>query len=150
MSENENPNSKRKFIQRLKRHEKLTFALFGIVILYFFCNTFYVIELSFKLKDCTPSYQKNFEVISRLLRVVNSCSNVMVYCVADPTFRRYIIFYVKRMFYALFCKLIPILEPIAVDENSTASGPSQACEDRTHVTQRTGDASYQSVSNTKD
>ena len=46
MNEKEASNSKRKFIQRLKRHEKLTFALFGIVIVHIFCNLFYVIELS--------------------------------------------------------------------------------------------------------
>ena len=152
MSENENPKSKRKFIQRLKRHEKLTFALFGIVILYFFCNTFYVIELSLKegLKDCTPSYQKNYEVISRLLRVINACSNVIVYCVADRTFRRYIRFYLKRMFYPLFCKLIPVLEPTVVDETSTAHGPSQAGGDRTPVTPRRGITSSESKCNTKE
>jgi hypothetical protein len=166
----ENPKSKRKFIQRLKRHEKLTFALFGIVILYFFCNTFYVVELSLKegLKDCNPSYQKNYEVISRLLRVINACSNVIVYCVADRTFRRHIRFYLKRMFYPLFCKLIPVLEPTTVDEDSTAPGqsqgdrrpstqvggdrrPSQATGDRTPDTPRRGVTSSQSrVSNTKE
>ena len=39
---------KRKFVNNVKTHEKLSFALFGIVICQFVFNTFYVIELVFK------------------------------------------------------------------------------------------------------
>ena len=138
-------------MERIKKHEKLTFVLFGIVILYVFCNTFYVVKLSLKasLKNCTPSYQRNFAIISRFFHIINACSNVVVYWIADRKFRRYITFYLKRMFYLLFCKLIPALEPTAVDENGTTSSKndqkmtqSQAVGDRipvrTPVTTRRG------------
>ena len=120
------PTSKSKFLDRLKRNEKVTFALFGIVALYFFCNTFFVIEEVMKaaLKKNKPEYRVNFDIISRLMRVINAVSNVLIYCVADVKFRRLLRFYLKRMFYPLFCKLIPVLEPIRVDDSET-SGTSR-------------------------
>ena len=123
------PDSKSKFLDRLKRNEKVTFALFGIVALYFFCNTFYVIEEVMKaaLKKNKPEYRVNFDIISRLMRVINAVSNVLIYCVADVKFRRLLRFYLKRMFYPLFCKLIPVLEPIRIDDSETSM------TSRTHV-----------------
>ena len=122
--------SKWKFLDKLKRHEKITFALFGIVTLYFFCNTFYVTEeiLKAALKKNKPSYRRNFEILSRFMRVLNACSNVFVYCVADQKFRRYLRYYLKKLFYPLFCKMIPILEPRTVDESSTANQQSRTLE----------------------
>jgi len=135
-SRKESFKRKRKFVDNVKRHEKLSFALFGIVICKFVFNTFYVVELIFKtyLKDhCHPSYQKNFEIIVRLMRIINAMSNTAVYCIADRTFRRYIRFYLKRIFYPMFCKLIPVLEPTTVDEDSSTH-PHSRPGDQTPLT----------------
>ena len=128
---------KHKFFDKMKRHEKLSFALFGIVFKKFLCNSFFIIELSLKIviKDgCSPSYQKNFEIIVRLMRILNAISNALVYCIADRTFRRHLRFYLKRIFYPLFCKMIPILEPKTVEEESSTHHKSQQFGDNTPLT----------------
>ena len=104
---------------------------------FFLCNSFFIIELTLKIviKDsCSPSYQKNFEIIVRLMRILNAISNALVYCIADRTFRRHLRFYLKRIFYPLFCKMIPILEPKTVEEESSTHHKSQQFGDNTPLT----------------
>jgi len=134
---NKRSKTKPKFFERMKRHEKLSFALFGIVICKLVFNSFFVIELIFKtyLNDgCHPSYQLNFEIIVRFMRIMNATSNTAVYCVADRTFRRHLRFYLKRIFYPLFCKMIPVLDPRTVEEDSSTHHGSRAIGDNTPMT----------------
>ena len=128
---------KHRFFDKMKRHDKLSFALFGIVLQKCLCNSFYIIELILKavIRDgCSPSYQKNFEIIVRLMRILNAISAALVYCLADRTFRRHLRNYLKRIFYPLFCKMIPILEPKTVEEDSSTHPQSRQFGDNTPLT----------------
>ena len=102
-----------RFLERLRKQEKVTFALFALVILFFFCNIPYVIDEILKAGSETRKtyFQKNFEIISRVMRVVNSCSNVLVYCVADRRFRGYLKMYLTRIPYLMSCKKLSLLKP---------------------------------------
>merc|ERR1712126_295602 len=68
------------------------------------------------------------------MRIMNATSNTAVHGVADRTFRRHLRFYLKRIFYPLFCKMIPVLDPKTVEEDSSTHHGSRAIGDNTPMT----------------
>ena len=95
------------FINALRKTEKFTLALFAVVGAFLICNVWYLIEVILKSLDpkiigSIPKYA----TISRLMRTLNSCTNVLVYCFADRTFKRYLKRYIYRILYYASCGYI--------------------------------------------
>ena len=99
--------SRLNFIKSLRKTEKFTLALFAVVGAFLICNVWYLIEvilksLPLKIMGSVPKYA----TLSRLMRTLNSCTNVLVYCFADRTFKRYLKKYLYRILHAVSCTLI--------------------------------------------
>ena len=81
-------------LRTLRRKEKYTTALFALVAAFFFCNIWFFGEVILKaVKSETESdnfvqFVDNYEIISRFMRMMNSCTNIVIYCVVDRTFRQ--------------------------------------------------------------
>jgi hypothetical protein len=106
-------------IRVFRRKEKFTTALFALVIAFFFCNIWFLGEVILKTVSSAahvedPGFETfldNYEIISRLMRMLNSCTNVFIYCVVDRTFKTLFKYYLKRLAFLMSCKLIKSIEP---------------------------------------
>ena len=116
-------------IRVFRRKEKFTTALFALVIAFFFCNIWFLGEVILKTVSSAahvedPGFETfldNYEIISRLMRMLNSCTNVFIYCVVDRTFKTLFKYYLKRLAFLMSCKLIKSIEP-SVQERDLKEG----------------------------
>ena len=106
-------------IRVLRRKEKFTTALFALVSAFFFCNIWFLGEVILKTiagaaKVEDPGFKaflNNYEIISRLMRMLNSCTNVFIYCVVDRTFKTLFKYYLKRLAYVMTCTQFKSIKP---------------------------------------
>jgi hypothetical protein len=98
------------FIMKLRKTEKFTLALFAVVAAFLFCNVWYLVEVILKaissgiIYDCMPKYGS----LSRFMRTFNACTNVLIYCFADRTFKRYLKNYLCYIIDRMSCGLIKL------------------------------------------
>ena len=113
------------FIKALRKTEKFSLALFAVVGAFLICNVWYLVEVI--LKSVDPKIMRSvprYGTISRLMRTLNSCTNVLVYCFADRTFKRYLKRYIYKILSFLSCTLIKP-PPSVQGEGSTSQVLSQ-------------------------
>ena len=109
------------FIMKLRKTEKFTLALFAVVAAFLFCNVWYLVEVILKaissgiIYDCMPKYGS----LSRFMRTFNACTNVLIYCFADRTFKRYLKNYLCYIVYRMSCTLIKLQSVSQGDRNSS-------------------------------
>ena len=70
----------------------------------------------------------NYEIISRLMRMLNSCTNIFIYCVVDRTFRQLFKNYLKRLANLLTCTMLKSLRKVDKVRESTTKDISQSLE----------------------
>ena len=115
-------------LKKLRKQEKFTVALFALVTSFFFCNIWFLLEVIFK---GTGIKERNYEIISRLMRMLNACTNVFIYCIVDRSFKRYLKNYLKRIPYLMTCTLVEAVKPQDVTESCTESQPGPSSKRRT-------------------
>ena len=102
-------------LRKLRRKEKYTTALFALVSAFFFCNIWFFGEVILKAVKSTITsgnfdvFVDNYEIIARLMRMLNSCTNIFIYCVVDRAFRNLFKNYLKRLAYLMTCTLFKSL-----------------------------------------
>ena len=99
-------------LKRMRKQEKFTTALFALITAFCLCNIWFLVECILKTvefqDDATEEMVENFEIFSRLMRMLNSCTNVFIYCIVDRTFRTYFKTYLRRIASFLTCNLAPV------------------------------------------
>ena len=129
--------SRIKILKTLRKREKFTTALFALVTSFFICNVWFLGEAiadGVRLKGDAKSIFENYEIISRLMRMLNSCTNVFIYCVVDRTFKNFFKQDLKSIAYYMSCTLLKNLKPTAVREeesNFRSHSESQPLSKRT-------------------
>ena len=93
-------------------------ALFALVSAFFCCNIWFLGEV---LLDGADIKAKNYEILSRLMRMLNSCTNIFIYCFVDRTFKRYFKEYLKRIPYLMTCTLVEVAKPEEVTQTTNYS-----------------------------
>ena len=117
-----------KILKTLRRREKFTIALFALVASFFLCNVWFfgeVIADCIRLKVDANIAFETYEVVTRVMRVLNSCTNVLIYCVVDRTFKTFLKQDLKRIIYYISCTLIKHFEPVDEPDCSRATVTSQ-------------------------
>jgi hypothetical protein len=126
--------------------EKFITALFGLVTAFLFFNSWYLGEkilttISSEMKHTKAAYSGsdvslkiisgedkvedsgfetflcNYRIISRVMRMLNSCTNVLIYCMADEKFRALFKIYLKRLLYLMTCKCSKSIKPLNEDHD---------------------------------
>ena len=121
-------------LRTLRRREKYTTALFSLVSAFFLCNIWFFGEVilsavkSVFKSDSYLTFLDNYEIISRLMRMLNSCTNIFIYCAVDRTFRQLFKHYIKRFANLLTCTLLKSLRKVDELRESTIQDISQNVE----------------------
>ena len=121
-------------LRTLRRKEKYTTALFALVSAFFLCNIWFFVEVILNaVKSLMKSgsffiFLDNYEIISRLMRMLNSCTNIFIYCVVDRTFRQLFKNYLKRLANLLTCTMLKSLRKVDKVRESTIKDISQSVE----------------------
>ena len=102
-------------LNSLRNSEKFTLALFALVTSFFFCNIWFLGEMIF---DGIGNKSENYEIISRLMRMLNACTNVLVYCIVDHTFKKY---FKNYLLYLMSCTLVDTDSLLEGQNNSHCS-----------------------------
>lgn len=85
-----------------KREKKTSFTLFALTIVFFICNGFFLLK---QIIAITPiEIGVKFERTSRMLLTLNSCVNVIVYCMTNAEFRKYYLSYLQQIVNLITCK----------------------------------------------
>jgi hypothetical protein len=132
--------SRIKILKTLRKREKFTTALFALVTSFFICNVWFLGEAiadGIRLEGDAKSIFENYEIISRLMRMLNSCTNVFIYCVVDRTFKNFFKQDLKSIAYYMSCTLIKNLKPTEIreeDSNGRSQSESQPRSKRTTIT----------------
>ena len=113
---------KSRITTRFRTEDKLSFALFGLIIVFFLCNSWFLFKKIMDSVKFYPWWRPNFEIVTRLMRTLNACVNVFVYCIADFSFRKYFSYYLRKILYLMTCTLISSLRPDDITE-ITPNGP---------------------------
>jgi len=114
------------FIKAMRKTEKFTLALFAVVGAFLICNVWYLVEVI--LKSVDPKIMRSvphYATLSRLMRTLNSCTNVLVYCFADRTFKRYLKRYIYRILFVLSCSLIKPPPSVEGDGSTSQLGSTK-------------------------
>ena len=114
------------FIKAMRKTEKFTLALFAVVGAFLICNVWYLVEVI--LKSVDPKIMRSvphYATLSRLMRTLNSCTNVLVYCFADRTFKRYLKRYIYRILFVLSCSLIKPPPSVEGDGSTSQIGSTK-------------------------
>ena len=114
-----------KVLRGLRTGDKFTMALFSLVTAFFICNIVFMGELMMKAVRAVGgvkfAFKKQYEIVSRLMLVLNSCTNVFIYCFADRTFKKHFKDHLKHIWYLMTCKQIKFLETLENENIKYAS-----------------------------
>ena len=105
--------------------EKFITILFALVASFFFCNIWFLGECILRTVSAAvmvedPGFEdflKNYRIISRVMRMLNSCTNVFIYCLVDRNFRKLFSYYLKRLMYLMTCKCIKSMKPLSAEQD---------------------------------
>lgn len=110
-------------LKLMRKKEKFTLVLFGLAILFFCCNIWYLIEVILKTLTIKPNWQRKYEIASRLMRLMNSCTNVFIYGMVNPSFRKPFRNCLRSMQNIVTCSLTSRSEQQDVTEINTFTSP---------------------------
>ena len=114
------------FVGKIRKSDKISFALFLVVAVFLFCNVWYVGEEMLKTFgfDSSPNYL----IISRFFRTLNASINVLVYSFADKRFKNYLKKNIWNLLDLIFCSVVRY-------PNSKAAGQTESTSKTTNTSQ---------------
>ena len=104
------------FVDNFRKEDKLSLALFVVTGAFLFCNVWYVGEEMLKSFGLDVP---NYLIISRFMRTVNACTNVLVYCFADRTFKKYLKKNMCHLLYLMSCSVVRCQETTKTDHSQS-------------------------------
>ena len=107
------------FVGKVRKLDKISFALFLVVAVFLCCNVCYVGEEMLKTFgfDSSPNYL----IISRFMRLLNACINVLVYSFADKRFKNYLKKNIWHLLDFMFCSVVRYPKTIATGQTESTS-----------------------------
>ena len=107
------------FVDKIRKLDNLSLTLFVVTGAFLFCNIWYVGEEVVKALQ-TFGYDiaavPNYLIISRFMRTLNACTNVLVYCFADRTFKKYLRKNTSHLLYLMSCSVVRCQEGTKTDQ----------------------------------
>ena len=103
---NSTDSSFRQSIDNFRKEDKLSLALFVVTGAFLFCNVWYVGEQMLKSFGLDVDKVPNYLIISRFMRTLNACTNVLVYCFADRTFKKYLKKNIWHILHLMSCSVV--------------------------------------------
>ena len=124
------------FVDDFREEDKLSLALFVVTGAFLFCNIWYVGEEVVKALQ-TFGYDiaavPNYLIISRFMRTLNACTNVLVYCFADKTFKKHLKKNIWHLLYLMSCSVVRCQEATKTDQSQSTdvfeSKTLKTCQD---------------------
>ena len=107
------------FVDNFRKEDKLSLALFVVTGAFLFCNVWYVGEEILKTFGLHVDKFPNYLTISRFMRTLNACTNVLVYCFADRTFKKYLKKKIWHLLYLLSCSVVRCQEDTKTDQSQS-------------------------------
>ena len=110
------------FVDKIRKLDNLSLTLFVVTGAFLFCNIWYVGEEVVKALQ-TFGYDiaavPNYLIISRFMRTLNACTNVLVYCFADRTFKKYLKRNIWHLLYVMSCSVVGRQEATKTDHSQS-------------------------------
>ena len=107
------------FVDRMRKLDKLSLALFVVTGSFLFCNVWYVGEELLKTFGLDVDKVPNYFIISRFMRTLNACTNVLVYCFADRTFKKYLKKNIWHLLHLMSCSVFRCKKATASDQSDS-------------------------------
>ena len=107
------------FVNKIRKLDELSFALFIVVGAFLFCNVWYVGEEMLKTFGFDVDKVPNYLIISRFMRTLNACTNVLVYCFADKTFKNYLKENIWHILHLMSCSAFGYQKAITTDQTES-------------------------------
>ena len=107
------------FVDNFREEDKLSLALFVVTGAFLFCNVWYVGEEMLKTFGLDVDKVPNYLIISRFMRTLNACTNVLVYCFADRTFKKYLKRNIWHLLYVMSCSVVGRQEATKTDHSQS-------------------------------
>ena len=104
------------FVDKIRKLDKLSFALFVVVGAFLFCNVWYVGEEMLKTLGFDVDKVPNYLIMSRFMRTLNACINVLVYAFADKTFKNYLKENIWHILHLMSCSAFGYQKAITTDQ----------------------------------
>ena len=107
------------FLGKIKKSDKISLALFLVVAAFLFCNVWYVGEEMLKSFGIDVGRVPNYLTISRFMRTLNACINVLVYSFADEKFKSYLKQNICRLLDLIFCSVVRYQKTITTGQTES-------------------------------
>ena len=124
------------FVDKIRKLDSLSLVLFVVTGAFLFCNAWYAGEEVLQTLEtfgCDIAAVPNYLIISRFMRTLNACTNVLVYCFADKTFKKYLKKNIWQLLYLMSCSVVRCQEATKTDQSQSTdvfeSKTLKACQD---------------------
>ena len=94
------------FLDKMRKSDKISLALFLVVAAFLFCNIWYVGEEMLKSFGIDVGRVPNYLAISRFMRTLNASINVLVYSFADERFKNDLKKNIRHLLDLIFCSVV--------------------------------------------
>ena len=124
------------FVDKMRKLDSLSLVLFVVTGAFLFCNAWYAGEevlQTLEVFGCDIAAVPNYLIISRFMRTLNACTNVLVYCFADKTFKKHLKKNIWHLLYLMSCSVVRCQEATKTDQSQSTdvfeSKTLKTCQD---------------------